>query len=410
VVVSKPKGAGIADGLKTASEQAEARRPNPKDFAPGVVVEPDLWTVTTGPMEFLAQEEDWLEAVNKLVPCPPGWRVRVVEMRYDPVAWTRDKQGEDAVTKPVWRYKFAVEPVAKVIASDEELDAFRKRVDKWKPNNRKTLGIGLGPESVLHVDWADWQVGKDPIEEIEQKVFDSYEDTVKRLKELRRIGRNVTGIAVANMGDPSEGCQGFYSNQPNTITANGREQQNIVLDLWAAGLRTLVPLAEQFWFISVLCNHGENRGADKKAVTSDSDNRSGAYADALKRIFDDRPDYEHINWEIPHSEMITQVDLAGVTVAHAHGHKMTKKEDDWLKSQSLYLLDQYGKKPRLWVTAHRHHASIIDVGPFFRIQCPSLDGGSKWYSDTTGNWSTAGTTTFLIGTHDSRGFSDWAVL
>jgi hypothetical protein len=31
-------------------------------------------------------------------------------MRYDPAAWHRDEQGDDAVTRPVWRYRFIVEP------------------------------------------------------------------------------------------------------------------------------------------------------------------------------------------------------------------------------------------------------------------------------------------------------------
>jgi hypothetical protein len=98
--------------LQDAANKAEERRPNPKDFAPGVVVEPDLWTITTGPIEMLQDDADFARVVDELgVKVPSGWRIRVKEMRFDPAAWTRQEQGDDAVTRPVWRYKFAVEPV-----------------------------------------------------------------------------------------------------------------------------------------------------------------------------------------------------------------------------------------------------------------------------------------------------------
>jgi hypothetical protein len=69
-----------------------------------------------------------------------------------------------------------------------------------------------------------------------------------------------------------------------------------------------------------------------------------------------------------------------------------------------------GKIPRMWVTAHFHHAAIEDFGPFWRLQCPSNDGGSKWFADMTGKWASPGTMTFLVGEHDKRGWSDMAIL
>jgi hypothetical protein len=108
--------------------------------------------------------------------------------------------------------------------------------------------------------------------------------------------------------------------------------------------------------------------------------------------------------------MVQMIELSGVNVAITHGHKITGKEFEWLRGQSQKLQYETGEMPNLWVTAHRHHFSAEDYGPFWRFQCPSLDGGSKWYTDSSGKWSTPGTLTMLVGRHDPRGWSDIAVL
>jgi hypothetical protein len=236
------------------------------------------------------------------------------------------------------------------------------------------------------------------------------EATEKRLKELRKIGRNVTGMAIANMGDMIESCDGHYSSQLFTVQGTMRQQLLTALDLSATGMQALFPLVDHGDALWALCNHGEWMRRGGKPVTSDSDNSTGFLADALQRILAGRPDMEHVKWHIPHDEYVTAVELSGVFVAHTHGHKISGKEIDWLRGQSIRLLREQGREPRLWVTAHRHHANVVDMGPWFRIQCSSLDGGSKWFTDMSGNWSTAGTTTFLVGNHDVKGFSDWAVL
>ena len=162
----------------------------------------------------------------------------------------------------------------------------------------------------------------------------------------------------------------------------------------------------------MLCNHGEwTRRGGNKSVTSDSDNAGGYLADTLYRVFENRevgPD----EWHIAHDEMVQLIGLSGVNVGITHGHKISSpaKETDWLRGQAIRMLRQYGSEPDLWVTAHMHHVKVEDMGPWWRLQCPSLDGGSKWFTDFSGKWSTPGTLTFLAGGHDIRGWSDLSVL
>ena len=328
--------------------------------------------------------------------------------------WQSSKRLENGDRDLIWLYSYKARFRRRAfsVLPDAEVDRIRERVAKWKPVTRVVQASDAIP-STLVVCWADQQLGKSAgggVEATVERILDGYEATVQRVKDLRKIGRNIENIAIVNMGDPIEGCDGNYASQLFTVELTQRQQLLLALDLWVQGVRRLAPLAETAQFISVLCNHGEWMRRGGKSVTSDSDNAGGFLTDALQRILVGRPEAEALGWSIPHDEMVTTAVLSGVKVAFTHGPKISRKEVEWLRGQSIRILREEGREPDIWVTAHRHHLQVEDFGPWYRFQCPSNDGGSKWYTDMTGNWSTAGTLTFLVGKHDDRGWSDMAVL
>lgn len=358
---------------------------------------------------------------------PTKWRV--VDNCFSASSWEQSARAKSGDRDRVWLYAYKglrfqlIDGVEQF--TEDDLASFRKRLDKWRPRPAKASSKAVGASATLAVKWADWQAGKGDIAALEARVLDSIEQTVERARELRKLGRNVTSLAIANMGDPIEGCYGQYDSQAFTVTATKRQQLNAVLDLWATGIRELAPLFEDVLFVSVLSNHGEwtrPPGGSTKPVTSDSDNADGFLADRLRRELAGRPGLDHVRFRIPHDEMTVAVEMSGVQVALAHGHKMpgSPKELAWLQAQSLRILRDQGVEPRLWFTAHRHHLDVKDLGAFFRIQCPTLEiAPSKWYTDVTGLWSTPGTLTCLVGEHEraggplvsgGRGWSDLAVL
>ena len=290
----------------------------------------------------------------------------------------------------------------------EDVDKFTQAVHKWKPATRRAPGSGLGAPSTFYVGWADWQLDKNEgagVAGTEQRVLDSIEQAVKRVKDLRRIGRNVTSCQVWSMGDPTENPSGQnYSSQTFQSTLTQREQLNLALNLSSVGIRELAPLFDDFTYGCVLCNHGEWTRQNGKAVTGDSDNSSGFIGDTLQRTLEGRPGFDHVKFAVPDDEMTMMSVMSGVPVGLNHGHKIGgAAEEKWLQAQSIRLLREHGREPRLWMTAHRHHYSILDYGPYTRIQHPSLDYGSKWFADTSGKWSTAGTFTCLVGEHEQAG-------
>ena len=374
-------------------------------------VSPDGGELSTGAMP-VELGTDW-DAVLKGFGLDPD----VFEIVDDTVKmskWQSSKRLENGDRDLIWLYSYRARFRRKSLTAlpDTEVEDIRKYVQKWKPLS-KTKQESPETGSTLVVCWADQQLGKSAgggVDATVERILDSYTATIERVKELRKNGRNIEKIAIVNMGDPVEGCDGNYASQLFTVELTQRQQLLLALDLWAQGVRQLSSLAEESEFISVLCNHGEWMRRGGKAVTSDSDNAGGFLTDALQRILTGRPEADKLKWNIPHDEMTTTSVLSGVKVAFTHGHKITGKEVEWLRGQSIRILREEGREPDIWVTAHRHHLQVQDFGPWYRFQCPSNDGGSKWYTDTSGNWSTPGTLTFLVGKHDPRGWSDMAVL
>ena len=329
--------------------------------------------------------------------------------------WQSSKRLENGDRDLIWLYSYKARFKRKNLTAlpDKEIDDIRTYVQKWKSVAKTTAPISSEKGSTLVVCWADQQLGKSAgggTDATVERIMDSYQATVQRVKDLRKIGRNIEKIAIVNMGDPVEGCDGNYASQLFTVELTQRQQLLLAIDLWAQGIRQLSPLAEEAEFISVLCNHGEWMRRGGKAITSDSDNAGGFLTDAVKRVLEGRPETDKLKWNIPHDEMITTSVLSGIKVAFTHGHKISGKEVEWLRGQSIKILREEGREPDIWVTAHRHHLQVQDFGPWYRFQCPSNDGGSKWYTDMSGNWSTPGTLTFLVGNHDPKGWSDMAVL
>lgn len=376
--------------------------------------------VETGPLDSpLETAADW-EGVLRMFGLDPE-EFEIVDDTVRMSRWQQSRRTESGDRDMVWlqsysaRFRRITDRLPRA-----DLDALMERVRAWKPKPSKAP-VTDGTGSTFYVGWADWQVGKNDLAALTDRVLASLEATVQRIRELRRSGRVLTQLCIANMGDPMEGCYGHYESQPHTVKANKRAQLNLVLDLWTTGLRTLAPLFEDVLFVSVLSNHGEwtRATAGGRAVTGDSDSADAFLAETLQRVLEQRSDMSHVRFLIPHDEMSVMAELSGVWTAFAHGHKApgSAQELQWLRGQAIRLFHEHGVFPRNWMTAHRHHLRVDDFGAFTRFQHPALEGAgekqtdaSKWYTDTSGLWSTHGTLSVVIGQHDIRGWSDLALL
>ena len=367
----------------------------------------DGGVLETGPLDEPIGS-DWSPVLRAFGLDPAVFRVKGDTVRMS--KWQQSKRLESGDRDVLWLYSYRAqfERITSSVLSDEDFQGILRRNAPRKPQEPFS-GVGT-----MVVCWADWQIGKSAgggFEGVLERVRESFEGTVRRLKVLRKQGVPVTDVCVALMGDPIEGCYGQYESQLFTVDLTLRQQLIAALDLYVEGIYSLLPHVNKLTVLSVLSNHGEwmRRSTGGRSLTSDSDSADGFLADALTRML---PSNLGIEWVTPHDEMSVLHHLSGVPVAFTHGHKIPSeaRETEWLRGQSIRLLRDHGTEPKVWVTAHRHHLKVEDMGPWWRLQCPSNDGGSKWFEDSAGKWSTAGTLTFVVGVDPVRFVSDIAVV
>ena len=116
------------------------------------------------------------------------------------------------------------------------------------------------------------------------------------------------------------------------------------------------------------------------------------------------------------------LDVAGVNVGLTHGHQIgggrragsgsskgAASVEKWWEGQIM----GNGRggcnaiaSADLLLTAHRHHLQISEETGRTVMMAPAIDGGSYWYTSTTGRCSPPGMLTMTIGSAHVRGWGD----
>lgn len=401
------------EALSTEANQYQpARRERtsaPSGFEPGIRYESSgVQVITTPPMEHLANEDDWEKAVASLgVSVPPGWRLRLVEARYDPAAWHRDNVNEDAVTRPVWRYRFAVEPVA---GGTDNLDELVAGILKAKPP-KPTKAKGVPATQVIL--WADWQLFKaagDGIVGTVDRIQRSWAATVAAKREWAYAGFDVNDLVIIGNGDIIEGCS-IFPNQSYEITGDLRDQRNVARRLIVGGVRALAPHYQTVRGSVVGGNHGENRQNTKRV--NRHDNSDAEVFESAADVLVENPDaFNHVSWQIPADELAATIDARGWVLGHQHGHLAAGSGSPEAKIRGWYEKQAAAKTAvgdsHILCSGHYHHERLADWGAIDAtrsgckwVQCAALDGGSRFFSDMFGAESPPSLTTFLV-TEDHR--------
>lgn len=273
-----------------------------------------------------------------------------------------------------------------------------ERIRGWRPIQARPL---LGQPEAFIVALSDWQIGKSVdgqgTESTIRRLHSSLDGIVAQVDRLRAEGRNLRTLHLANLGDHIENVAGSYASQTYEVDLNLRDQIEAALELNMLFVLTLAPLFEHVIYTANPCNHAQlTRGQGRANVTDDADNATGLIAELVRQMCGLTPHLDHVNVQVPRGEMITPVTVEGVNIATAHGHKITGGEETWLAKQSQRLVHEKKFIPDLWLVAHKHSLSVDDFGPYSRIQATTVDPGSKWFTDTVGNYSRPGTTTFTV--------------
>lgn len=158
-------------------------------------------------------------------------------------------------------------------------------------------------------------------------------------------------------------------------------------------------------------NHGENRQGGKSFTTFE-DNDDVAVFEQVGEILGANPDaYGHVRFVLADGDMTLTLDVAGTVVTFAHGHQFRgsgraqQKAESWWKGKQAARHRAGDADCLVW--GHFHHLIVTEDGPRTYLQCPAMDGGSRWFEEGGGSRTRTGTLTFVCS---ADGWDDLKVL
>jgi hypothetical protein len=390
------------------TQQPDARRArpsHPQGFEPGIRFNvdsglPESAVISSATEIEAADHRKRIEEQTKLT-VPADLDVRLERLTL--------QNGPDGEVERWW-YKYVFVPRRTPIAEDAfdhvaTLKALRRNRNAVKPTH-------VGP-ATFGLSWNDWQAGKQEgggtpalLSRFDQQI----ESAKIRIKELRRISRDLGRLVIMGGGDLVEGCT-IFPHQMMHIDADRRRQVNVVTDMILYGLDELAPMFEQVTALVVGGNHGENRVDGNRVNRTDNDDCLVFENAARAAGRDDR--LKHVDFVIAQGEPAKTLDINGWIYANTHGQAFGKgagrpeqKAHNWYKGQAG------GRFPAgdadVLMSHHYHHHAVRDWGACQWVQTPANDGGSLQHTDLTGEAAEAGMLSWVVT--NERRYQDPQVL
>lgn len=390
-------------GKDIAPKLSEARAVPPPAWKPGVVWDDNEGEITSAPVN---QPTPHYEDILRSWGYDPEFYELIEPIKV--TSW--DAQTAEG-SERLWSYKASVRKRVEAPDAISYKDLVRE-IKKHRPLNQEQEG-----DATFLVSIADTQFGKSDGDGLAGTIkrFQNAIDAVEqRIKDLRKTGRKLGTLVVAGLGDLIEGCDGNYGTQTFSVELNRREQIRVARRLIRDAIARWAKHFKKVVVIAVPGNHGENR-KDGKMFTEPGDNDDVTIFEIVAEVLAENPAaYGHVEFRLPKNETNAVLELDGVIVGFTHGH-ITKgggtaqgRIKNWWEGQS------FGNRPvgdaQILITGHYHHLSVIQYGYKTHIQCPSLDGGSDWWSDLSGEVSPPGMLTVVVGKQFEGGWTDLLVV
>ena len=367
-------------------EPAKKIRP-PANFRPGVVFDGQEGEATTPGLS--AEPESFDEFLRDAGIDPEGIEV------IPPVRTSRWQQQRDGELIWLTSYRFTFRKKSSDLDLPLILAEARKKT-KPKP-------IKDPQPRALIVLWSDLQVGKvdwiggatESIERIEQ--------TRARLVDLIKYEKP-DRIVFADLGDTIEGFdnkQSEHQNRTNDLSLH--EQVDLATTFAWETLKEISELVPNVQYASVGSNHCQWRIRGQR-VGKTTDDWGIFIGRQLARLANETGAPIRFVEPQPHDESLA-IDVFGDgfhVLGIVHGHQVSRPEGlpDWWRKQS------FGSQPvaaaTILVHGHFHHLRLQELGATaegasrFLIGAPTLDNGSAWFRNLSGEQSVPGLATFVL--------------
>lgn len=386
----------IKDQLSNLGDDTQRERVAkqiPKGFEPGIEYDASGGTLRSIPRP-AGDEPEHAELLAEFELDPAKWRITGLRRS----KWQR-WDGE-------WLESFRATFVPQSGAHCVPIDDLLEIVSKWKPIKPVAPVVdGVAYVVVL----ADTQVGKidgGGSDEIIANVLTKTDLAVTRLKELRKIGKQIDTIYLPQLGDCIEGMNSQGGKHIWRTDLDLTSQIRVYRRLLLHMVKTFAPLATRVIVPAIPGNHDEAVRVGNSMATTYTDSFALDAASAVADALADHPDYKHVSFVFPKYDTLTvTLDICGTVVGLIHGHQCRGKAVDWWAKQAHGQQDI--GEATLLLSGHYHHLKIEQTGRKTWIQAPALDGGSTWFENSTGQAAPAGMLTLTVG---NGGWSDVVIL
>lgn len=312
---------------------------------------------------------------------PKGYRARLVEMRHQTAGWTRDNKEDAAITKPVFFYRFAIEPITNVRNIEELLKHIQKKPAPRSTNDSPT---------VFTFAAGDLQLGKCDGDGT-KGIIDTYNASVQAAVKLwRKAGKPRVQIAFAGdciEGNVSQNGRNMWRTEL-TVTEQVRVFRRLILHTIDAFIEA--PTVE----IDVVNgNHDQvQRFQETRADDGHATEAAIAVADAMQ-LNHDR--YGHCRVYVPERDSDHITRTVGATVMTiAHGHQWRRGQAmQWLAGQALNM--QPAAETQILLHGHEHEFGVRSRATRLILCTPALESESTWWKHKTGDQGKRGCIAFL---------------
>lgn len=381
----------------------------PKGWEPQLEIEGDEGHLISRPVED-GNDVSWAKELDRRLGEGASSRFKVVgDVTFK--SWDGWDGDGNPTIKTSFKWKLRKRDKGRERRRRQSFEDIEELIKGHEPHERQSMVLG---DQAFCVFLADWQVGKadgDGVEGTVDAILDLKHRVLNRVRELRKIGRNIGTLYVFGMGDLFEKCDNFYAEQTFTVELNRRQQERRIRRLLVELLVAWSEVFDEVVVTAVGGNHGENR-RDGRRYTGSGDNDDVAVFEQVADAFAMNPEaFGHVHFYIPEDRLTVTLEIMGTIVGVTHGHLCDKsRKGKHGKVWTWWTNHAMGQKPigdaDILVTAHKHHYRSIRQGRIW-IQCPAMDGGSRWWEDVNGLSSERGTVTAVI---DADGWKDEQIL
>lgn len=257
---------------------------------------------------------------------------------------------------------------------------------------------------------SDMQIGKTDVRGGTKETVEAVRSAIAR---IALDAASYDEVIMVDCGDSTENFTNTVS-QAQTCDMGLVEQIRTAQAVLADCVRQLAAACPSVTYVAVPSNHCQVRTGIGRA------NRANIAADDyglliqsnIQMTLEGRPGYEGVSFVAPSPrlESLTVRAQDGTVMGVTHGHAAGSKSRiaDWFRGQAFGCVAGM-QDARVLLHGHWHSFSVQTVGDSRQIICaPTIDPGSSWFQNASGESSRPALLTFELGEGTSSGWRLWS--